>query len=186
MVELGEAIRDRRGELGLTLEGLAERAGVSRAMLSEIERGVKTPTIRTLSQIAAGLGTTVGQLIGEAPARDELQPDVLRLAERPTLVEPRTGIVRQMLAPALQPAGLAIAWWIIPPGQRTEPASGPHPRRALHITVIQGTLRCALGHQEIALAAGDSLTFTDDTLLTFHNPDAEACHFLLVGRDSQD
>ena len=52
MVEIGEAIKSRRQGKGLTLDGLAGRSGVSRAMLSEIERGVKNPTIRVVCQIA--------------------------------------------------------------------------------------------------------------------------------------
>ncbi len=53
--------------LSLTLEALAERAGVSRAMISDIERDVKNPTIKVLSQIAEGLKCTVSSLLGEQP-----------------------------------------------------------------------------------------------------------------------
>src|SRR5690349_10964195 len=105
-MEIGEAIKARRQGKGLTLDRLAGRSGVSRAMLSEIERGVKNPTIRVVCQIAEGLETTVAALIGEAPARDERVPVVVRRAERQTLVDPQSGAARQELSPAYLSRGV--------------------------------------------------------------------------------
>ena len=179
-MELGEAIRARRSELGLTLDGLAERAGVSRAMLSEIEREVKTPTIRVLSQIATGLATTVGQLIGETTPQDEPRANVVRLTERQTTVEPRTGVVSQALATSALGNTIAIRWYIIPPGQQASIPTAP-PVAAIHLTIVRGTLHCRLGVQELTLAEGDSCSFAADHPHTLHNPSTEACHCFLVG-----
>ncbi len=72
--QLGQNIRQRRKELGLTLDALSERSGVSRAMISEIERSCKNPTINVLVQIANGLGCTVSTLIEEAFAGSNGRP----------------------------------------------------------------------------------------------------------------
>jgi transcriptional regulator with XRE-family HTH domain len=64
-MELGNNIRARRTEHGMTLDALAEKSHVSRAMLSDIERDAKSPTIRVITQIAAGLGCTISELLGE-------------------------------------------------------------------------------------------------------------------------
>lgn len=53
---LGSAIRQLRENAELSQEELADRAGLSRAWVSEIESGRKSPTWRTLTQIADGLG----------------------------------------------------------------------------------------------------------------------------------
>src|SRR3954451_16736737 len=107
-MEIGEAIKSRRQGKVLTLDGLARRSGVSRAMLSEIERGVKNPTIRVVCQIVEGLETTGSALIGEAPARDEYLPVVVRRAERQTLVDPQPGAERQSLSPTYQARGVEV------------------------------------------------------------------------------
>jgi len=63
--EIGGNIHARRLRRGLTLQDLADETGVSRAMISEIERGSKNPTVRIALQLAAGLGCTVSELLGE-------------------------------------------------------------------------------------------------------------------------
>ena len=55
---IGARIRELRGQKGLTLESLAERADVSRAMLSRIERGESSPTAQLMNKVCGGLGIT--------------------------------------------------------------------------------------------------------------------------------
>ena len=52
---LGGRVRALRRERGLTLEVLAGRSGVSRAMISKLERGEKNPTLVVAAKVAAGL-----------------------------------------------------------------------------------------------------------------------------------
>src|SRR5215211_695305 len=53
---LGERVRGLRRERGLTLVLLAQRSGVSRAMISKLERGEKNPTLVVAAKVAEGLG----------------------------------------------------------------------------------------------------------------------------------
>ena len=179
-MELGEAIKERRAERGLTLEGLAARCGVSRAMLSEIERGAKTPSIRVVSQIAAGLGTTVARLIGEEPEGDERTPVIVRAAERRTLVDPQTGAVRQELSPAYLRHGVEVLWCSLPPGGATGPLPAQRPGTVEHITVVRGALRCRIGGREVLLEVGDSVFYEADLSRTFGNPGDDGCEYLLI------
>jgi len=73
---LGEALRSRREELGLSLRAAAERAGISPAHLSEVERGRKEPSLAKLAALSGALETTPGELfldlaiaLGAAPPR---------------------------------------------------------------------------------------------------------------------
>ena len=179
-MELGEAIKARRADRGLTLEGLAARCGVSRAMLSEIERGAKTPSIRVVCQIAAGLGTTVARLIGEEPERDERAPVVVRAAERRTLVDPQTGAVQQGLSPAYLRHGVEVLWCSLPPGCATATLPALRPGEVEHVTVVRGALRCRIGGREVALAEGDSIFYDADVPRTFTNPGDQGCDYLLI------
>lgn len=183
-MEIGEEIKARRQGKGLTLDGLAGRSGVSRAMLSEIERGVKNPTIRVASQIAAGLETTVAALLGEV-ADDERAPVVVRRADRPTLLDPQSGVARQELSPAYQGRGVEVLWYTIPAGGRTRAFPPLRPGTVAQLVLIQGTLACTIGAHGPTLGEGDALYFPADQPYAFANPGPAPCHYLLILDASQ-
>jgi len=66
--DIGKRIRHLRCHLDLTLEALAERSGVSRRMLTQVELGQANPSVATLDKVAAGLDTTFAAMIG-VPSR---------------------------------------------------------------------------------------------------------------------
>ena len=68
---LGGRLRELRRARGLSLENLAAASGVSRSMISDVERGARSPTVLVLARlVATALGTTVARLLGEdRPAR---------------------------------------------------------------------------------------------------------------------
>ncbi|HEX5699055.1 MAG TPA: helix-turn-helix transcriptional regulator, partial [Rubrobacter sp.] len=61
---LGDRVRELRRRRSLTLEELAERSGVSRAMISKLERGEKNPTLVVAAKVAEGLGVSLSRLLG--------------------------------------------------------------------------------------------------------------------------
>src|SRR5215210_644533 len=67
---LGGRVRELRRRRGLTLEELAELSGVSRAMISKLERGEKNPTLLVAANLAEGLGVTLSQLAGMEERRE--------------------------------------------------------------------------------------------------------------------
>src|SRR5258706_4905900 len=79
--ELGHGIKQERLRRGLTLEELAAASGVSRSMLSEVERDRRMPTVAVLDRIATGLGIGIAGLLpptGQEPAGFEWATDELR------------------------------------------------------------------------------------------------------------
>jgi len=82
---LGERIRLERQQRRLSLEALAAQSGVSRSMLSDIERGAKVPTVLVLDRIATGLGTSIARLLGEERTSAVI---VLRREEQDVAVDP--------------------------------------------------------------------------------------------------
>src|SRR5690242_19646855 len=119
-MELGANIHTLRTDQGLTLEALAEKSGVSRAMLSDVERGAKSPTIRIVAQIAQALDCTVSHLLGEPPPVPH-QPavQVVRRKERAVTVEARTDVERHLLAPSFVRRGVEVLMYSIPGNSRT-------------------------------------------------------------------
>lgn len=180
MIELGKNIKARRLEQKLSLEALAERTGVSRAMLSDIERGVKSPTVRVVSQIAEGLGCTVSQLLGEQQPGAAHSFTVLRRSERRMLLDPQTGVERHLLSPDLLRRGIEVLWYTIPAGQDTGAFPAHRPGVEEQLTVVAGRMECSIGAQTVTLETGDSLWFQADLPHRLANPGTEPCHCLLI------
>ena len=67
-VALGGIIAELRRRAGLSQEALAHAAGVHPTYISQLERGLKSPTVRVLGSIAAGLGTSASKLLARAEA----------------------------------------------------------------------------------------------------------------------
>lgn len=63
-----EAVHKRRGQLGISQEELAQRAGLHRTYISDIERGARNPTLKTLSRLAVALEISASRLIKMAEA----------------------------------------------------------------------------------------------------------------------
>lgn len=64
---VGERIRARREALNLSQEQLAFECGLHRTYISQIERGMKSPTVRVLLSLATALGTSPDELLRELP-----------------------------------------------------------------------------------------------------------------------
>lgn len=179
-MEIGGAIKALRQEQGLSLDLLAGRSGVSRAMLSEIERGMKNPTVRIVMQIAAALGTTVAALIGESVASESSAPLVIRRGERPMLVEPVTGASRQSLSPAYAALGVETLWYTLPSEQETVALPAARAGAVAQIIVFWGRLICTFADRQLVLDEGDSAFFPAGLPQALRNPDAAPCEFLLI------
>ena len=97
---VGGAVKAKREELKLTLRALASRSRVSASMISDIERGAKSPTVATLAVLAAALEVPVSSLVDIAtPTSRRIR--VVRGSERHSVVDPATGATRQNFGPAL-------------------------------------------------------------------------------------
>ncbi|MBA3832851.1 MAG: helix-turn-helix transcriptional regulator [Chthoniobacterales bacterium] len=165
-VGFGEALRARRGILGFTLEQLAKRSGVSRAMLSDVERGRKSPTLRVATQIAAALGVMLSELLAGSVAASA---EILRATERSGLIDPESGVSRTVLSRLLLGRGLEMIWYRFPPlaATGTFPAHGSGTTE--HITVLTGSIEISLPTEIITLRAGDSATFNADCRHSLRN-----------------
>ncbi|MBR0228141.1 MAG: helix-turn-helix transcriptional regulator [Clostridia bacterium] len=60
-----KGMKTERKKRGMTQKELSKRSGVSQSTISAVEKGVRMPTEETMVMIAAGLGCTVGKLLGE-------------------------------------------------------------------------------------------------------------------------
>ncbi|NJL28779.1 MAG: helix-turn-helix transcriptional regulator [Thermoanaerobaculia bacterium] len=180
--EIGPNVRRRRLALELSLEMLAEKSGVSAAMLSEVERGVKNPTVKLAYQIARALGCTLTELIGEEPVP---QVTITRKRELRTLVDPASGVRRAGQRSDLLNRHLEIAWYTLPKGQATGEMAPNRPGLVEQILVLSGQLTVVLDGEPHRLAAGDSVTYGVQTTNYVNASENEDCTFLLLSDSSR-
>jgi transcriptional regulator with XRE-family HTH domain len=173
---LGARIRAERHRRSLTLEGLAAVSGVSRSMLSQVERGSRVPTVIVLDRIATGLGTSIARLLREeAP----VGPVVLRRDDQDVARDP-AGWERRILSPVLPGVEFEFMRTTIDAGVD---AGVFDPHRAgsrEYLAVELGTLHLTLDGDEHRLQAGDSAFYPGDVHHGFANPGPGTCSYYLV------
>ncbi len=174
---MGARIRTLRAERSLTLDALAGLAGVSRAMLSRIERGDSSPTAQLLVKICGGLGITLSALFAAA----ETPPNPLsRYASQPTWRDPATGYVRRNVSPAGTGSSVDIAEVEFPPGASVAFDNRRAAGTDQHVWVLDGTLELDVAGETFRLQAGDCLMMRFGQPLTFRNPTARPVRYAVV------
>ena len=176
LAALGERIRRERTARRLSLNDLAARAGVSRSMLSAVERGGKAPTVLVLDRIATGLDTSIARLLGEERAGRVV---VLRHGEQ-DVARDRAGWERRVLSPVLPGVEFELMRTTIDAGVDAGVFS-PHAAGSReYLAVERGTLRLTLDGVAHTLRAGDSIYYAGDCRHAFANPGARPCVYYLA------
>ncbi len=170
-------MRELRRGRGLTLEELAERSGVSRAMISKLERGEKNPTLVVAAKLAEGFGVTLSQLVGMEERREVV---VVTRDRRIVMRDPETGFERQLLSPSFGGRGIEFIRNVIPEGS-TSGEFPPH-RRGVeeYIVVEKGRLEALIGGVEQVLEVGYAVYFEADVAHRFDNVGEGECSYYLV------
>lgn len=175
---IAQRVRGLRQEQALSLEELAARSGVSRSMISVIERGESSPTAVVLEKLATGLGTTLAGLF--APPQAVGSP-VARLADQPPWTDPASGYVRRNVSPGGWPSPIQIVEVSFPAGARVAYETGPRqPVVHQQIWVLDGRLEVSVGQQRHTLATGDCLALVLDQPLTYFNPTPKPVRYAVV------
>jgi transcriptional regulator with XRE-family HTH domain len=176
MAALGERIRLERLRRKLSLELLAANAGVSRSMLSDVERGEKVPSVLVLDRIATGLGTSLARLLGEERSSSVI---VLRGDGQDVAVDP-AGWERRILSPVLPGVEFEFMRTTIQPGVDVGVFSPHAPGSREWVAIERGTLRLTINGTPYTLQAGDSIYYDGDCWHGFANPGDEPCVYYLA------
>jgi len=176
---LGQRMKALRAKSAMTLEELASQSGVSRAMLSKVERGEKSPTLSIVARIAGGFGISLSTLLGAEPETADVA--VIRAGERLYFKDPESGFERSVLSPAHLDNGVEVVLHRIPPGR----SSGPLPPYSVptekYIVVHEGQLTVYVDNKPHVLKAGDSMYFEVKSPYRLVNDDGHsACAYYMV------
>ena len=161
----------------LSLADLAERSGVSKAMISKVERAQSSPTAVLLGRLAAGLGVPLAQLLTE----DKVQPQRLRpRATQEVWRDPEAGYLRRQVAERQSGSGVELVEVELPrSAQVGYPRWSGKPYRQC-LWMLEGALRVDYGDERFELAPGDCLDFAVDRPLVFKALGRAGCRYLLV------
>jgi transcriptional regulator with XRE-family HTH domain len=175
---LADRLRLERESRGWTLADLAGRSGVSRAMLSKIERREASPTAALLGRLSAAFGLTLSQLF--ARAEDHEGGQVARADQQPVWRDPETGFLRRSLSPP-GPVPLEMVWGELPPGAEIAyPAASLTFIADQQLVVTGGELTIVLGDTAHRLGTGDCLRYGPPKDVIFRNESAARCRYVIA------
>jgi transcriptional regulator with XRE-family HTH domain len=176
---LAVRLRDLRTESGMTLEGLAERTGVSRSMISLIERGESSPTAAVLDRLAAGLGVTLASLFARQET-DAASP-LSRREDQPVWRDPESGYMRRNLSAPGFPSPIELVEVVLPPGARVAYDTGQR-AAAVHqqIWIVEGAVALTLGEETYRLGTGDCLSMRLDRPTVFRNLTEDPARYMVA------
>jgi transcriptional regulator with XRE-family HTH domain len=175
---IAERVRGLRTTRGLTLEALAEKSGVSRSMISLIERGESSPTAVLLERLALGLNVPLASLFAAPHAHP--QP-VARRADQARWRDPASGYVRRNVSPGGFPSPIQIVEVEFPRGARVAFDTGARDARVhQQVWVLDGSIDVRVGEDRHELHKGDCLAFVLDRPVAFHNRTSKSARYAVV------
>jgi transcriptional regulator with XRE-family HTH domain len=179
---IAERVRELRAGRALSLDALAGRSGVSRSMISLIERGESSPTAVVLDKLASGLGVPLAALF-ETPAAAARPPGgpVSRREDQPQWRDPASGYLRRNVSPPGIPQPMQIVEVHFPPGARVAFEAGVRELCVYQqVWVLEGVIEITLGEECHRLREGDCLAMQLDGPTMFHNPTPKPTRYAVV------
>lgn len=173
---LAATVRAARTERNMSVSAFAQFAGVSRAMISKIERAEVQPTAVLLARLSSALGLTLSELISRA---EQDRPRVSRAGAQPEWTDPVSGYRRRAVSPS---AGgpVELVEVSLPPGARVDMEEGTYALVSQQIWVLDGHLRFHEGDLVHELDRGDCLQLGAPAPCAFVNPAETECRYLVV------
>jgi transcriptional regulator with XRE-family HTH domain len=167
-----------RASAGLSLEALAVQSGVSRSMISLVERGETSATAVVLEKLAAGLGVALASLFeAERPVASPL----MRRAEQPEWRDPASGYLRRNVSPPDHPSPMRVVEVEFPAGQKVvlEGASRDATIEQ-QVWMLEGTMQLTLSGATHRLDPGDCLAMRVDGPIEFMNSTRQPARYAVV------
>ena len=164
-VDLGARIRALRSGRHETLRQLAARAAVTESFLSQVERGVASPSIASVQRIARALDTSIAELF----ATDESAGTVVRVHDRRKIVYQGLGAVDEFLTRGTE-GRLQVIYTTIQPGGGTGDEAYTHDSDEEVVVVLEGSLDLWVGAEHYRLETGDAVTHSSRVAHRNTNP----------------
>lgn len=162
---VGDTLAAIRQSRALSLDELSRMAGVSKSMLSQIERAQANPTVAVVWRLANALGIGMAELLGSAPAPSAPAITLVPAHATPSLRNPDGSSELRILGP-VELAG-QFEWYELrlQPGAALE-SSAHEPGTREHLTTTAGALEVTTGYADAAqsqrIKAGETVRYAVD------------------------
>jgi transcriptional regulator with XRE-family HTH domain len=174
---LARRVRELRRERHWSLDKLSLACGVSRSMLSQIERSEANPTLAVTSAIADGFGLSLGELVDEPGASPSMH--TVRASDPKYVLRSDAHCAIRALTPLRFEGDLELYEVRLEPGQALR--SEAHKPGTREIVVVQeGQVNVESGNQAITLEPGDTVSYRADIPHAIVNPGRRPGIVLLV------
>lgn len=171
---LGERLRTRRQQLRLTLKEVALGSGLSVGFISQIERGITSPSLSSLVSVARVLHMEVGELL----AQPKPQGPLTRHDERPVYAVSPNSLAYERISSSFEGSVLRSVIIHEPPGHRSEPIA--HEGEEMFY-VLEGAVTVEVAGERNVLETGDSLHFQSTKIHSSWNHTDGPATILWVG-----
>jgi transcriptional regulator with XRE-family HTH domain len=173
--QIAQRVRLERDLRNWSLGELAEKSGVSKAMISKIEREEVSPTAAILARLAAAFDMTLATLL----LRAEGGPRPSSSVTQPVWRDPATGYVRrQVFSRPDHPLELVDVE--LPPGQKVSFPAWAYAHIRQIVWVRKGRLSLSEGGDRHELKPGDCLGFGPPSAVTFANESEAPCSYVVA------
>lgn len=172
-LSLGQGLRDRRNELGLTLKEVADAAGLSVGFISQVERDLTAPSLSSLASIAQVLDTHLTQFLSQPSANTAFT----RRNARPVYSVASNAQQYERVSTLFDGSMLNSVIVHEPPGHRAEPIR--HPGEEIFF-ILDGAITVEVEGESIVLSAGDSIHFDSTRQHSNWNHTSQTSTFLHV------
>ena len=155
-VWIGARLRELRKDRGLSIQELADKVSLSIGMISQIERGLSTPSLRSLRLLAEALDVPVSWFFA-SPKGHAASRHIVRRADRRKLRVPDVGVVQELLSPN-SASKIEIYEVTLEAGGSSGPDAYTHEGEKFGL-VIEGQMQLLIGSDVHVLECGDSFHF---------------------------
>ncbi len=170
---ISEKIKNLRKERGLKISELAQRAGVSKSYISQLERGMISPKIDTLKKILDALGISINEFFSETEEKN------VHFTWREFIdFTPRSTRIKVILLTPVRERNFDIYHVELQPGMKTSTEES-HPGEEGGY-VLKGELTIKLGGKEIKVKRGESYSFKCNKTHYFKNDTDHALSFINI------
>lgn len=176
--KVGQTLAGLRQTKALSLDELSRQAGVSKSMLSQIERNQANPTVAVVWRLANALGVSMADLLGgDKPPT----PPVTTVAAHatPSLRTP-DGLCELRILGPIELAGVFEWYELVIQAQGALASDAHEPGSREHLTVLEGEMQVSTGGVDSLLAPGDTARYAVDQPHVIRNLSASPARGLLV------
>lgn len=174
--DIGQTIHRFREERQLSLKELAAKSGLTQSFLSQVERGLTSPSVASLRKIAQAFGAPLAALFQGPVAQAN---HVVRRDQRRQLIHPGHQWRDELLTPNLQ-GKLQVIWSVIEPGGGSGDEPYAHDSDEECVVILRGRLEFWVGSDHYALEEGDSIVFESRIPHRNVNPGPERAEVLWI------